>query len=139
MGALGLGQLAGQRPFPALKVDVLPAHACRLVAALPQDQQDLHIGAEGFAQAGEGGPQGGDLVGLQIPFAGLFGGGRLDLESRGSVQDAAFDAPVEELADIGQDPVGRLHPLLIVAVFVVVFLEIHPFQDGNGRLIPTGL
>lgn len=28
----------------------------------------------------------------------------------------------------------RLHPLLIVAIFVVVFLEIHPFQDGNGRL-----
>jgi len=28
----------------------------------------------------------------------------------------------------------RLHPLLIIAVFVVVFLEIHPFQDGNGRL-----
>jgi Fic family protein len=27
-----------------------------------------------------------------------------------------------------------LHPLLVVAVFVVVFLEIHPFQDGNGRL-----
>jgi len=27
-----------------------------------------------------------------------------------------------------------LHPLLIVAVFVVTFLEIHPFQDGNGRL-----
>ena len=27
-----------------------------------------------------------------------------------------------------------MHPLLIVAVFVVVFLEIHPFQDGNGRL-----
>ena len=29
---------------------------------------------------------------------------------------------------------GRLHPLLIVAVFIVTFLEIHPFQDGNGRL-----
>ena len=27
-----------------------------------------------------------------------------------------------------------LHPLLITAVFTVVFLEIHPFQDGNGRL-----
>ncbi len=27
-----------------------------------------------------------------------------------------------------------LHPLLIVAVFVVVLLEIHPFEDGNGRL-----
>lgn len=29
---------------------------------------------------------------------------------------------------------GRTHPLLIVAIFIVVFLEIHPFQDGNGRL-----
>jgi Fic family protein len=28
----------------------------------------------------------------------------------------------------------HLHPLLLIAVFVVVFLEIHPFQDGNGRL-----
>lgn len=27
-----------------------------------------------------------------------------------------------------------LHPLVIVAVFTVVFLAIHPFQDGNGRL-----
>ncbi len=26
------------------------------------------------------------------------------------------------------------HPLLVVAVFVVRFLAIHPFQDGNGRL-----
>lgn len=29
---------------------------------------------------------------------------------------------------------NSLHPLLVVAVFVVVFLAIHPFQDGNGRL-----
>ncbi len=28
----------------------------------------------------------------------------------------------------------RLHPLLLIGLFVVVFLEIHPFQDGNGRL-----
>lgn len=27
-----------------------------------------------------------------------------------------------------------LHPLVIVAVFIVVFLAIHPFQDGNGRI-----
>ncbi|WP_248127524.1 Fic family protein [Brucella pituitosa] len=27
-----------------------------------------------------------------------------------------------------------LHPLLIIAVFIVTFLAIHPFQDGNGRL-----
>lgn len=26
------------------------------------------------------------------------------------------------------------HPLLIIAILVVVFLAIHPFQDGNGRL-----
>lgn len=29
---------------------------------------------------------------------------------------------------------ARLHPLLVIAIFVVVFLEIHPFKDGNGRL-----
>ncbi|MEO8409010.1 MAG: Fic family protein [Propionivibrio sp.] len=29
---------------------------------------------------------------------------------------------------------GGLHPLLLIGVWVVVFLEIHPFQDGNGRL-----
>jgi Fic family protein len=28
----------------------------------------------------------------------------------------------------------ELHPLLVVAVFTVVFLQIHPFEDGNGRL-----
>ena len=28
----------------------------------------------------------------------------------------------------------RLHPLLSTAVFIVMFLAIHPFQDGNGRL-----
>lgn len=27
-----------------------------------------------------------------------------------------------------------LHPLLLIGIFNVVFLEIHPFQDGNGRL-----
>lgn len=29
---------------------------------------------------------------------------------------------------------AQLHPLLIIAIFEVVSLEIHPFQDGNGRL-----
>jgi Fic family protein len=32
------------------------------------------------------------------------------------------------------DKDGILHPLLIIGVFVVWFLAIHPFQDGNGRL-----
>ncbi len=29
---------------------------------------------------------------------------------------------------------GPHHPLLIIGAFVVSFLQIHPFQDGNGRL-----
>jgi len=29
---------------------------------------------------------------------------------------------------------ARLHPLLLIGIWVVVFLEIHPFKDGNGRL-----
>ncbi|MGE4422356.1 MAG: Fic family protein [Pseudodesulfovibrio sp.] len=28
----------------------------------------------------------------------------------------------------------RLHPLLVIGIFTVAFLAIHPFQDGNGRL-----
>ena len=49
-----------------------------------------------------------------------------------------FDTPrrMTELVTWLKDAreLGRLHPLLIVAVFIVTFLEIHPFQDGNGRL-----
>lgn len=29
---------------------------------------------------------------------------------------------------------STMHPLLTIAVFNVVFLAVHPFQDGNGRL-----
>ena len=29
---------------------------------------------------------------------------------------------------------GRVHPLLLIGIWAVVLLEIHPFQDGNGRL-----
>jgi len=28
----------------------------------------------------------------------------------------------------------KLHPVLVTALFIVEFLAIHPFQDGNGRL-----
>ena len=49
-----------------------------------------------------------------------------------------FDTPclMSELVEWYRDETtsGELHPLLVIAVFVVVFLEIHPFQDGNGRL-----
>lgn len=49
-----------------------------------------------------------------------------------------FDTPrrMSELVQWLNDAreLKRLHPLLIVAVFIVTFLEIHPFQDGNGRL-----
>lgn len=33
-----------------------------------------------------------------------------------------------------EEELKRLHPLLVIAIFTVVFLAIHPFQDGNGRL-----
>jgi len=29
---------------------------------------------------------------------------------------------------------SRFHPLLVIANFIVEFLKIHPFEDGNGRL-----
>ena len=49
-----------------------------------------------------------------------------------------FDTPhlmTELVAWVAQErETARLHPLLIIALCVVVFLEIHPFQDGNGRL-----
>ncbi|MFA7504203.1 MAG: Fic family protein [Burkholderiaceae bacterium] len=49
-----------------------------------------------------------------------------------------FDTPrlmAELLAWFNEErATGRLHPLLLVGIWIVVFLEIHPFQDGNGRL-----
>ncbi len=59
-------------------------------------------------------------------------------EQIGIVFEAAtpFDTPrlMAELVDWLTSERERLHPLLVIAVFTVVFLEIHPFQDGNGRL-----
>lgn len=63
-----------------------------------------------------------------------------DGKSLGIVFETAtpFDTPlrmvtlIEWLNDALQEK--KLHPLLIVALFVVEFLAIHPFQDGNGRL-----
>lgn len=49
-----------------------------------------------------------------------------------------FDTPrrMQELVEWLKDTreLARIHPLLITGVFIVTFLEIHPFQDGNGRL-----
>ena len=49
-----------------------------------------------------------------------------------------FDTPSEMEALVGwvQKAIREeaFHPLLIVAIFIVKFLAIHPFQDGNGRL-----
>ena len=51
---------------------------------------------------------------------------------------APFDTPrlMAELVAWFNDTIKAktLHPLLVIGIFVVVFLEIHPFQDGNGRL-----
>jgi Fic family protein len=49
-----------------------------------------------------------------------------------------FDTPFEMSKLVGwinQTAENKqVHPLLIIAAFVVCFLAIHPFQDGNGRL-----
>lgn len=49
-----------------------------------------------------------------------------------------FDTPREMESLLGwanQALAGReLHPLLITGIFIVWFLAIHPFQDGNGKL-----
>jgi Fic family protein len=63
-----------------------------------------------------------------------------DRESLGVVFETAspFDTPglMAELVQWTRVSLrdAKLHPLLVIAIFVVVFLEIHPFQDGNGRL-----
>lgn len=63
-----------------------------------------------------------------------------DGESLGIVFRTAspFDTPrlMTELVEWARDTLNARdwHPLIATAIFVVVFLEIHPFQDGNGRI-----
>ncbi len=63
-----------------------------------------------------------------------------DGESLGVVFETAspFDTPFQmaELVVETREAMesGQLHSLLVIAAFVVRFLAIHPFQDGNGRL-----
>ncbi len=49
-----------------------------------------------------------------------------------------FDTPREMESLVAwftkADRERSLHPLLLIGSFIVVFLAIHPFQDGNGRL-----
>lgn len=49
-----------------------------------------------------------------------------------------FETPakMKELVEwAGENLKNReIHPLIVIAVFIVNFLAIHPFQDGNGRL-----
>lgn len=49
-----------------------------------------------------------------------------------------FDTPrlMQELVEWTNTALDarELHPLLVIGMFIVSFLAIHPFQDGNGRL-----
>lgn len=49
-----------------------------------------------------------------------------------------FDTPrlMQELVDWANAELNAeaFHPLLVIGIFIVSFLAIHPFQDGNGRL-----
>jgi Fic family protein len=61
-------------------------------------------------------------------------------KSLGIVMQTAtpFETPLlmSELIDWYNESVNEesQHPLIIIAIFIVVFLAIHPFPDGNGRL-----
>jgi len=49
-----------------------------------------------------------------------------------------FETPrwMKELVDWFNESVSEetQHPLILIGIFIVVFLAIHPFKDGNGRL-----
>src|SRR3989338_6470341 len=49
-----------------------------------------------------------------------------------------FDTPrlMQELVEWVQINMSaeKIHPLISIAIFIITFLAIHPFQDGNGRL-----
>lgn len=63
-----------------------------------------------------------------------------DGKSLGIVFETAspFDTPrlMTELVNWTQASLETddMHPLIVIAIFIVILLEIHPFQDGNGRL-----
>jgi len=63
-----------------------------------------------------------------------------DGENLGVVFQTAtpFDTPklMTELVEWARENLEtrELHALIVIAIFIIVFLEIHPFQDGNGRL-----
>ena len=69
------------------------------------------------------------------------------LDDRGGVAQIMFETtpayltPKEmtELVEWTQEALEkeRFHPLLIIANFIIEFLKIHPFEDGNGRLSRT--
>ncbi|MFP3043429.1 Fic family protein [Treponema primitia] len=62
----------------------------------------------------------GNEIGIVFETASLFDTPRL--------MEALVDWTRKNLEDT------YLHPLLVIGVFIVHFLAIHPFQDGNGRL-----
>ena len=61
-------------------------------------------------------------------------------KSLGMVFETAtpFDTPrkMQELLSWAREALDdkSYHPLIVVGIFKVIFLAIHPFQDGNGRL-----
>jgi Fic family protein len=64
----------------------------------------------------------------------------LDNKSVGILFDTtpAYLTPkeIQELVEWTQESLAdkKYHPLLVIGNFLVEFLQIHPFQDGNGRL-----
>jgi len=72
----------------------------------------------------------GEQIGIVFETATPFDTPRLMAELVQWVNDALGKAGPHTLPRA----LAALHPLLAIGIFIVVFLEIHPFQDGNGRL-----
>jgi Fic family protein len=66
------------------------------------------------------------------------------LDAEGKVAKVLFETTpayltgkeMSELVDWAAEALeqNRFHPLLVIANFIIEFLKIHPFEDGNGRL-----
>jgi Fic family protein len=66
------------------------------------------------------------------------------LDSKGNIAKVMFETTpafltqkeITELVEWTQEALEkeRFHPLLVIANFIIEFLKIHPFEDGNGRL-----
>lgn len=102
-----LGVLARDDPEPLLEIHMGPGHAPDLVPALPREGEHLHDRAEWKPDRPGRLQDLRQLVVGQHTVPRLLPGRRGNPGAWGHLQNAPSDAPVEELADGGEYPVGH--------------------------------